>query len=212
MKDLFEDLRPTVECLADGIVLFPKYIDTNPLLTEIHQIAVHSPFRHMYTPGCRKMSVAMTNCGQYGWTSGKDGCLYSPIDPTSGKPWPHMPASFLSLAHTVAQKAGFSGFMPDSCLINRYETGTKLTPHQDKDEADMRWPIVSISIGVPAVFQFFGNERRGKAMNILLNDGDILVWGGMARLYYHGVKKLGATMHDHAGSVRYNLTLRKAAE
>ncbi|MEX0300699.1 MAG: DNA oxidative demethylase AlkB [Kordiimonas sp.] len=210
MKDLFEGLRPSVEHVAEGIVLFPQHVDTVPLLAEIDKIAKQSPFRHMQTPGGRRMSVAMTNCGRYGWTSGKSGYQYSSTDPLSGAQWPSLPASFQSLAHSAAAKAGFNDFIPDSCLINWYEPGTKLTPHQDRDEADMRWPIVSVSLGISAMFQFFGNERGGQAKNLLLQDGDVLVWGGRARLYYHGVKKLEKATDDRIGALRYNLTFRKA--
>ncbi len=210
MKDLFADLRPSIENISEGVSLFPAYADTAVLMTQIESISRLAPFRHMQTPGGHKMSVAMTNCGKYGWVSGPAGYSYSPRDPLSCDNWPDMPECFRALAQSVAGKAGFPDFDPDSCLINRYAPGTKLTPHQDKNERDMRWPIVSVSIGVSATFLLYGNTRDGSAKHILLHDGDVLVWGGKARLYYHGIKTIKTADHALTGKLRYNLTFRRA--
>jgi alkylated DNA repair protein (DNA oxidative demethylase) len=157
------------------------------------------------------MSVAMTNCGACGWVSDRGGYRYDPIDPDSGNPWPPMPESFLRLAAEAARAAGFDGFAPDACLINRYQTGAKLSLHQDKDERDFGQPIVSVSLGVPATFLFGGLKRSGKTMRVPVRHGDVLVWGGPARLNYHGVLPIKAARHPFAGAHRFNLTLRRAA-
>ena len=165
----------------------------------------------MVTPGGLSMSVAMTNCGSYGWISERTGYRYASIDPESGKPWPSMPESFLRLAGEAAAAAGFEGFAPDACLVNRYQTGAKLSLHQDKDERDFGQPIVSVSLGVPATFLFGGLKRSGKTMRVPVRHGDVLVWGGPARLNYHGVLPIKAAQHSFGGAHRFNLTLRRAA-
>jgi DNA oxidative demethylase len=181
------------------------------LAADLQRVIAQAPFRHMVTPGGLPMSVAMTNCGSYGWVSDRTGYRYDPIDPESGKPWPPMPESFLRLAGEAASAAGFAGFAPDACLINRYQAGAKLSLHQDKDERDFAQPIVSVSLGVPATFLFGGLKRSGKTMRVPVRHGDILVWGGPARLNYHGVLPIKAAHHPFAGAHRINLTLRKAA-
>jgi alkylated DNA repair protein (DNA oxidative demethylase) len=174
-------------------------------------VIAQAPFRQMVTPGGLSMSVAMTNCGACGWVSDRSGYRYDPIDPDSGKPWLPMPESFLQLAGEAARAAGFDGFAPDACLINRYQTGAKLSLHQDKDERDFGQPIVSVSLGVPATFLFGGLKRSGKTMRVPVRHGDVLVWGGPARLNYHGVLPIKAAHHPFAGADRINLTLRRAA-
>jgi alkylated DNA repair protein (DNA oxidative demethylase) len=152
----------------------------------------------------------MTNAGPLGWVSDRRGYRYDPIDPDSGKPWPAMPDVFLELAETAAARAGFSGFVPDACLINRYEPGTRLTLHQDRNERDFGQPIVSVSLGIPAVFQFGGMRRTDRALRVPLAHGDVVVWGGPARLRYHGVLPLKPNQHEALGECRINLTLRCA--
>jgi alkylated DNA repair protein (DNA oxidative demethylase) len=164
----------------------------------------------MITPGGYRMSVAMTNCGPLGWVSDKTGYRYDVIDPVSGLKWPPMPESFLRLATAAASEAGFPGFAPDACLINRYEPGAKLSLHQDKDEQDFDQPIVSVSLGIPAVFLFGGLKRADKTMRISVTHGDVVVWGGPARLRYHGVMPLKESDHPLLGPQRINLTFRKA--
>jgi alkylated DNA repair protein (DNA oxidative demethylase) len=180
------------------------------LLTALHKVTASAPFRHMITPGGYRMSVAMTNCGPLGWVSDKTGYRYDAIDPVSGLKWPPMPESFMRLATAAASEAGFPGFAPDACLINRYEPGAKLSLHQDKDEQEFDQPIVSVSLGIPAVFLFGGLKRADKTMRISVTHGDVVVWGGPARLRYHGVMPLKESDHPLLGRQRINLTFRKA--
>ncbi len=180
------------------------------LLEALREVSVRAPFRHMLTPGGFRMSVAMTNCGSLGWVTDRSGYRYDASDPESGLPWPPMADSFLKLARNAAAEAGFPGFIPDSCLVNRYEAGTKLSLHQDKDERDFGAPIVSVSLGIPAVFLFGGLKRGDKAHPVPLSHGDVVVWGGPARLRYHGVMPLKEGHHPLLGAHRMNLTFRKA--
>ena len=180
------------------------------LLSSIKLVAEQSPFRNMITPGGFRMSVAMSNCGPLGWVTDRAGYRYSGIDPETNRAWPAMPASFRKLAETAANEAGFPAFVPDACLINRYEPGSKMSLHQDKDERDFAQPIVSVSLGLPATFLFGGMERASKPIRIPLLHGDVVVWGGPARLRYHGVAPLAEGEHPLTGRVRYNLTFRRA--
>lgn len=184
------------------------YVDA--LLPAILAVEQDAPFRHMVTPGGFSMSVALTNCGALGWTTDSRGYRYAKIDPDSGRPWPAMPAAFDRLAHEAAQAAGFSDFKPDACLINRYQPGSRLSLHQDKNERDYDAPIVSVSLGMSAVFLFGGHERADKAMKVQLYHGDVVVWGGEDRLRYHGVMPLKDHPHPLLGSQRINFTFRKA--
>jgi DNA oxidative demethylase len=180
------------------------------LLSSLRLVVSKSPFRNMITPGGFRMSVAMSNCGALGWVTDRTGYRYSEIDPETNHPWPEMPQAFRTLAESAANEAGFPNFVPDACLINRYEPGTKLSLHQDKDEHDFTQPIVSVSLGLPATFLFGGLERAGRVVRIPLVHGDVVVWGGPARLRYHGVSPLQEGEHPLLGKVRYNLTFRKA--
>jgi alkylated DNA repair protein (DNA oxidative demethylase) len=199
--------------LAPGAVLLRGFAtaESAALAADLRRVLARAPFRHMVTPGGLSMSVAMTNCGSYGWVSERTGYRYDAIDPESGKPWPPMPESFLKLAGEAAAAGGFAGFAPDACLINRYQAGAKLSLHQDKDEHDFGQPIVSVSLGVPATFLFGGAKRADKTRRVPVRHGDVLVWGGPARLNYHGVLPIRAAHHPFAGAHRINLTLRKAA-
>jgi alkylated DNA repair protein (DNA oxidative demethylase) len=180
------------------------------LLQAMSGIEARSPARHMRTPGGFTMSVAMTNCGALGWTSDGRGYRYSATDPDSGRAWPAMPATFAALATEVAAAAGFAGFVPDACLINHYLPGTRLSLHQDRNERDFSQPIVSVSLGMDAVFLFGGMARTDKAARVALRHGDVVVWGGADRLRFHGVLPLKDHPHPLLGSQRINLTLRKA--
>ena len=180
------------------------------LYGEIGKIVASAPFRHMLTPGGFRMSVAMSNCGTAGWVTDQSGYRYEPNDPESGQPWPPIPAIFNRLAEAAAAAAGFPGFAPDACLINRYQPGAKMSLHQDKDERDLTQPIVSVSLGLPAVFQFGGLQRSATATRVTLTHGDVVVWGGPDRLRYHGVLALKAGEHPVVGACRLNLTFRKA--
>jgi alkylated DNA repair protein (DNA oxidative demethylase) len=180
------------------------------LLAGIDRIQAAAPFRHLVTPGGFRMSVAMTNCGSLGWVSDRRGYRYDACDPLSGRPWPSIPPVFLELARASAQAAGFPGFEPDACLVNRYEPGARLTLHQDKDERDYGAPIVSVSLGLPAVFLFGGDVRSDRPRRVPLQHGDVVVWGGPARLHHHGVLALKDGHHDVLGAQRLNLTFRRA--
>jgi alkylated DNA repair protein (DNA oxidative demethylase) len=185
----------------------PFVDDLLPALNEVEQRAA---FRHLVTPGGLTMSVAMTNCGRLGWISDRRGYRYGELDPETGRPWPPMPAVLERLAKAAAAEAGYEGFAPDACLVNRYEPGTRLSLHQDKDERDYGAPIVSVSLGMPATFLFGGLARGDKAVRIPLGHGDVVVWGGPDRLRYHGVLPLRDRPHAVLGSRRINLTFRKA--
>lgn len=180
------------------------------LLDAIQEISAVAPFRHMITPGGFRMSVAMTNAGTYGWVTDRKGYRYSPTDPESGTAWPAMPPPFLTLAEAAAAATGFSGYRPDACLINRYQSGAKMSPHQDRDEADLRAPIVSVSLGLPAVFQWGGLRRADPYERIPLEHGDVVVWGGPSRMRYHGVMPVRSGAHPRTGECRLNLTFRRA--
>jgi len=180
------------------------------LLTALLEVAGRSPFRHMTTPGGYRMSVAMTNCGACGWITDETGYRYGAVDPSTDARWPPMPLVFRDVATDAAAAAGFGGFAPDACLISRYEPGARLSLHQDKDEIDLESPIVSISLGLPAVFLFGGHRRSDPPRRVPLAHGDVVVWGGPARLRYHGVMPLRDGRHPLLGAFRVNLSLRKA--
>jgi alkylated DNA repair protein (DNA oxidative demethylase) len=208
-QDLFAAPR---ENMAEGAVLLRGYALPREaaLLTAIDAVTAAAPFRHMTTPGGYTMSVAMTTCGDVGWVTDRKGYRYSPVDPTTDRPWPPMPDSFRTLAAEAATEAGYPGFDPDSCLINRYEPGTRLSLHQDQDEEDMRQPIVSVSLGLPATFLFGGPKRGDPTTKYPLSHGDIAVWGGPSRLFFHGVASLKDGRHPLLGRKRINLTFRRA--
>jgi len=213
--DLFAgvpDVHPSQELMAEGAVLlrgFAKPIERD-LIADLRDIVEQAPFRRMLTPGGHQMSVAMTNCGSLGWVTDRTGYRYDANDPEVGKPWPAMPPSFRALAEQAADHAGFDGFSPDACLINRYQPGARMSLHQDKDEDDFGAPIVSVSLGLPAIFLFGGLKRSDKPRRFRLQHGDIAVWGGPARLVFHGVAPLADGEHALLGRQRINLTFRKA--
>jgi alkylated DNA repair protein (DNA oxidative demethylase) len=213
--DLFgsaPDTRPSQEAIAEGAVLLRGFaiLFESEVIADLRAIVEQAPFRHMLTPGGHQMSVAMTNCGGLGWVTDRSGYRYDANDPQSGKPWPAMPPSFCRLAGRAATQAGFGAFAPDACLINRYEPGAKMSLHQDKDENDFGAPIVSVSLGLPAIFLFGGLKRSDKPRRFRLEHGDIAVWGGPARLNFHGVAPLADGEHALLGRQRINLTFRKA--
>jgi alkylated DNA repair protein (DNA oxidative demethylase) len=199
--------------IVDGAHLLQAFVapdQAQRLVAGIEAVLAQSPLRHMITPGGFRMSVAMSNCGRYGWVTDRSGYRYQSEDPLSSQPWPAMPPLFAALAARAALAAGFAGFVPDACLINRYEPGARMSLHQDKDELDMQHPIVSISLGLPATFLFGGRQRSDRPQRLRLDSGDIVVWGGPARLLFHGVDTLAAGEHALTGACRYNLTLRRA--
>lgn len=212
--DLFESTVPDTrrELLAPGAWLLRGFAldGDEALVAAVERVASVAPFRHLETPSGFPMSVAMTNCGILGWVSDRRGYRYEESDPKSGNPWPPMPWVFMKLAEEAARAGGFSRFMPDACLINRYEPGARLTLHQDKDERDFGAPIVSVSLGLPAVFLFGGETRSDRQRRVPLQHGDVVVWGGAARLRHHGVLPVKPGCHPVLGSQRLNLTFRRA--
>ncbi|HZB91021.1 MAG TPA: DNA oxidative demethylase AlkB [Stellaceae bacterium] len=215
MADLFGDdaaAEPRREALAPGAVLLRGRALPleRELFSALDAIVAEAPFRRMTTPGGFEMSVAMTNCGAAGWITDRKGYRYDPVDPASGRPWPPLPLVFRQLARDAAAEAGFPGFAADSCLLNRYEPGTRLSLHQDRNERDFACPIVSVSLGLPALFLFGGARRTDRPRRVPLRHGDVVVWGGPARLFYHGVLTVKAGDHPATGRQRFNLTLRKA--
>jgi DNA oxidative demethylase len=213
--DLFEsatDVLPSREVMAEGAVLLRGFATPfeGELIAALRDIVGQAPFRHMVTPGGHAMSVAMTNCGNLGWVTDRTGYRYDGDDPETGKPWPAMPASFCQLAGQAAAQAGFFEFSPDACLINRYEPGARMSLHQDRDEQDFGAPIVSVSLGLPAIFLFGGSKRNEKPRRFRLQHGDVVVWGGPTRLAFHGVAPLADGQHALIGRQRINLTFRKA--
>lgn len=212
--DLFSGLaerQSSIEVMAEGAVLLRGFVGAAEaeLIAALRNIAAAAPFRRMVTPGGHQMSVAMTNCGNAGWVTDRTGYRYDAADPESGQPWPAMPPLFRELADRAAGRAGFAGFAPDVCLINRYVPGAKMSLHQDEDELDFAAPIVSVSLGLPAIFLFGGLKRSDKPQRFRLEHGDIAVWGGPSRLFFHGVAPLADGEHPVMGPQRLNLTFRK---
>ncbi len=212
MDSLFEDESADREAIAEGAILLRGFAaDPAPrLMSDLAKIVKAAPFRHMVTPGGFRMSVAMTNCGQAGWVSDAKGYRYDAGDPATGMVWPAMPLSFAQLAADAARAAGYADFLADACLINRYEPGARLTLHQDRNERDYTAPIVSVSLGLPAVFLFGGASRKDRPRRMRLESGDIVVWGGASRLAHHGIAPLKDGEHPLTGRCRINLTFRKA--
>jgi alkylated DNA repair protein (DNA oxidative demethylase) len=200
------------ESLGSGVAILRRFALTQEtvVLAALKSVAAQSPFRHMVTPGGFRMSVAMTNCGPRGWITDRKGYRYDAVDPETRSAWPPMPECFLALGINAAAEAGFPSFVPDACLINRYEPGAKMSLHQDKDEHDFSQPIVSVSLGLPAIFLFGGDKRSDKTARIAVTHGDVVVWGGPSRLRFHGVLPLKQGVHPSLGSYRFNLTFRKA--
>lgn len=217
-RDLFDPDDATAPALLERIALAPgatllrgaARAEAAALLADVRAVVDEAPFRHLVTPGGFRMSVAMSNCGALGWVSDARGYRYDTIDPASGRPWPALPASLRALARRAAADAGYPTFDPDACLINRYAPGTRLTLHQDRNERDLTQPIVSVSLGLPAVFLFGGQTRAERAQRIALEHGDVVVWGGPARLRFHGVLPLADGEHPATGAIRINLTFRRA--
>jgi len=210
--DAIADQEPPREAIADGAVLLRGFAGRfeNDLIAALREIVKQAPFRHMSTPGGHQMSVAMTNCGDAGWVTDRTGYRYDGTDPESGEKWPAMPDVFRELAREAATEASFKRFSPDACLINRYEPGARMSLHQDKDEQDFGAPIVSVSLGIPATFLFGGLKRSDKPQKFRLTHGDVVVWGGPSRLFFHGIAPLADGEHALMGRERINLTFRKA--
>ncbi len=214
MTDLFAKLAldPSREAMAEGAVLLRGFAlpVEDQILPALRSVVAGAPFRHMVTPGGYTMSVAMSNCGAAGWVTDRSGYRYDRKDPETGRPWPALPQCFLALATAAAGEAGYPHFRPDACLINRYAPGARLSLHQDKDERDFLQPIVSVSLGLPATFQFGGPNRSDPVRKYALRHGDVVVWGGPSRLFFHGVPELKDGHHETLGRMRINLTFRSA--
>jgi len=200
------------ESLRPGALLLRGYARpvAQALIEELVEITRRAPFRHMSTPGAYRMSVGMTNCGTLGWITDRRGYRYERTDPVSSQPWPGMPEAFLDIAVRAATEGGYPNFGPDACLINRYEAGARLSLHQDKNEQSFRSPVVSVSLGLPAIFQFGGLKRSDPLVRVRLEHGDVVVWGGPSRLCYHGILPLKDGSHPATGNCRLNLTFRHA--
>jgi alkylated DNA repair protein (DNA oxidative demethylase) len=198
--------------VAPGAFLLPQFAraDEHALTAAIASIAAVAPFRRMTTPGGRTMSVAMTNCGACGWITDARGYRYEAADPTTGRTWPTIPVVFARLATAAAAAAGYPGFEPNACLVNRYEPGARMTLHRDENERDTAQPIVSVSLGLPAVFLFGGLLRTDGVHRIEVRHGDVVVWGGPSRLAFHGVLPVRDGVHPVIGRCRLNLTFRRA--
>ena len=208
-----DETDPSIEPLAEGVILLRSFCrDEAPALVDaITTVTQSAPFRQMVVPSGHTMSVAMTNCGDLGWITDRTGYRYTTVDPSTGKPWPAMPAPLLQLSQRAATAAGFPGFTPNACLINRYAPGTRLSLHQDKNEQDYTHPIVSASLGLPATFLLGTLRRADTPRRIRIQHGDVLVWGGPARLIYHGVAPVPSGSHPLTGPFRINLTFRRVA-
>lgn len=211
IDDLFRDAARPMP-IGPGACILPAFAAAREadLLDALTAVLALAPLRRMQTPGGYTMTVAMSGCGAQGWISDEQGYRYSPIDPLSARRWPAMPGLFAAIARDAAERAGYADFVPDACLINRYLAGAKLSPHQDRDERDLSQPIVSLSLGLPAVFLFGGTTRRVRLRQTTLQSGDVVVWGGPSRLAYHGVRPLAAGRHPLTGECRYNLSFRRA--
>lgn len=213
MPDLFENDTPRGrEALGpDAAILRGHALPCLPdLLPALRQVLQAAPFRTVFTPGGHAMSVKLSGCGALGWISDAQGYRYSPVRPDTGTPWPTMPDCFKALAARAAREVGFPAFEPDACLINRYVPGSRMGLHQDRDERDFSAPIVSVSLGLPAVFLFGGQARSAPALRYPLFHGDVVVWGGADRLRFHGVLPVKHGRHSVMGPQRINLTFRKA--
>jgi DNA oxidative demethylase len=207
------ETEPAEERLGPGTVVLRRLAAPADavLLAALETVVARAPFRHMETPGGHRMSVAMTNCGSLGWVTDRTGYRYDALDPESGHRWPPLPDAFLRLGTDAAARAGYEGFVPDACLVNRYEPGARMSLHQDRNERDFDQPIVSVSLGLPAVFLFGGLRRADRPLRVPLAHGDVMVWGGPDRLRFHGILPLRDGHHPFAGRHRINLTFRRAA-
>jgi DNA oxidative demethylase len=212
LLDAIGSAAPGPEPLAEGAVVLRGFASAaaSKLSGCVRQVTEISPFRHMVTPGGLRMSVAMTNCGAVGWVSDRTGYRYDPLDPATQRPWPAMPGVLRALAVRAAAAGGYAGFEPDACLINRYEPGARLSLHQDRNERSWEAPVVSISLGLPATFLFGGSRRSERPRRVRLASADVVVWGGPARLAFHGVAPLEDGLHLATGHCRINFTVRAA--
>lgn len=214
MQDLFDISGPDgvwQEALGSGATWIHGFLvaHADMVMADIAGVVAHSPYRHLTTPGGKRMSVGMSNCGAEGWVSDRAGYRYQSTDPVTAKPWPPMPSRLRALAQRAADDSGYPGFEPTVCLINYYAPGARMGLHQDKDEANLTAPIVSFSLGLAATFIWGGWQRVGTTQRIMLRHGDAVVWGGEDRLRFHGVAPLKDGEHPLTGHARINLTFRQ---
>ena len=209
--NLFTQLEtePTYEEVTPGAVLMRGLAlpQDREFLAAVDTITAAAPVHHAVTPSGLPMGVMVTDCGD----SRAFANRWDPANPTHKRVWPPMPVVLRDFAIRCAVRAGFPKFRPDACHINQYEAGIKLGLHQDRHECDMTQPIVSVSFGLECVFLFGGLQRMDKPRHILLEHGDVFVWGGPARMCFHGVQPLKPGSHPLTGPYRINLTFRKIA-
>lgn len=199
------------EEIAPDLWLLPGFTSAAELWGDVQAVAAQAPFRHMMTSNGHAVAAAMTNCGDLGWTSDAQGYAYRATDPGTGRPWPPIPGAWRSLAGGAAAQAGYADYAPDVCLVNRYAPGTGMGRHRDDSERDFSRPIVSVSLGLPTRFAWWGGRPSGRGRDLWLQDGDVLVWGRSARLGFHAVRPVPPGCHPLCGAFRYNLTFRQAA-
>jgi alkylated DNA repair protein (DNA oxidative demethylase) len=209
--NLFTELEtePTYEEIAPGAALMRglALADDRELFEAVERVIFSAPLRQMMTAGGQRMSIMGTDCGAVRWIADK----YVGHDPLRPRRWPPMPPILNAFAIRCATRAGFPDFRPDACHVNRYQAGNRLGLHQDRNECDLTQPIVSVSFGLECVFLFGGLERGDPARHILLEHGDVIVWGGPSRMRFHGVQPLKPGSHPLTGPYRINLTFRKVA-
>lgn len=205
-----ESLLCLPEEVAPDIWRLPGFTSASALWADLQLVAAQSPFRHMMTPGGHPVAAAMTNCGEWGWTSDARGYAYRDADPETGRPWPPIPEAWRMLVLTAAAQAGYADYAPDVCLVNRYAAGVGMGRHRDDSERDVSQPIVSVSLGLPTRFAWWGDRPEGRGRDLLLQDGDVLVWGRSARLGFHAVRPVPPGRHATCGEYRFNLTFRRA--
>ncbi|SIR31309.1 DNA-N1-methyladenine dioxygenase [Bosea sp. TND4EK4] len=180
------------------------------MLAELRAVVRQAPFFQPRMPKTGKpFSVRMTNCGPLGWVSDERGYRYQPLHPETGEPWPLMPAPLLTLWNELADYPQ----PPEACLVNHYASGAKMGLHQDRDEQAFDAPVLSVSLGDAALFRIGGTTRGGKTISLKLASGDVLIFGGEARLAYHGIDRVlsgSSTLLPEGG--RINLTLRRVTK
>jgi alkylated DNA repair protein (DNA oxidative demethylase) len=194
-----------IEC--NGFEIHQGYLDTvaqRGMVDDLRAVAATAPFFTPETPWGKPMRVRMTAAGRCGWFSDRKGYRYVDRHP-SGAPWPPVPASVLAVWRALCS----TDRDPDCCLVNYYGEGARMGLHQDRDEADLSWPVLSISLGDPGRFRMGGSERRDPTRSVTLESGDVVVMGGRARLAFHGIDRIefGASELLPQGG-RINLTLR----
>lgn len=198
------------EAVQPEVWLLPQFTSAAALWADLCAVAAVAPFRHMMTRMGHPVAAAMTNCGALGWTSSARGYAYRTVDPETGRPWPPIPAAWLALAREAAALAGYADYVPDACLVNRYAVGVGMGRHNDDSEQDFSQPIVSVSLGLPTRFAWWGDRPEGRGRDLPVQDGDVLVWGRSARLGFHAVRPVPPGRHPVCGEFRFNLTFRKA--